>query len=90
MLTQSRFESQALNLAHRILAEVLVRRRGSDERLRYAAAQTRGKIDANPHQIDAVVFAIDRIPDGGRLDHLVRKDGEAKKLKHRSGGSRGR
>lgn len=58
-----------MNLKHplqrRILAEELVRRRAPDERRRYAAAQRRGRIDANPHQIDAVVFALDRIPEGG-------------------------
>jgi hypothetical protein len=58
-----------LNLKHplqrRIFVEELVRRRAPDERRRYAAAQRRGRIDANPHQIDAVVFALDRIAEGG-------------------------
>ena len=64
-----RFCERPLNLDHpiqrRILIEELVRRRAPDERRRYAAAQRRGRIDANPHQIDAVVFALDRIPEGG-------------------------
>jgi SNF2-related domain len=49
----------------RLLAEDLTRLRRSDEHRRYAAAQRRGRIDPNPHQIDAVVFALRRIPDGG-------------------------
>jgi hypothetical protein len=58
-----------LNGAHpihrRLLAEDLIRLRRSDEHRRYAAAQRRGRIDPNPHQIDAVVFALRRIPEGG-------------------------
>ena len=46
-------------------AEQLVRLRRSDERQRYAASQRRGRIDPNPHQIDAVIFALRRISDGG-------------------------
>lgn len=49
----------------RLLAEDLTRLRRSDEQRRYAAAQRRGRIDPNPHQIDAVVFALRRIPEGG-------------------------
>ncbi len=49
----------------RIWAERLVRRRGARERQRYALAQRRGRIDANPHQVDAVIFALARIPEGG-------------------------
>jgi hypothetical protein len=49
----------------RLLAEDLTRLRRSDEHRRYAAAQRRGRIDPNPHQIDAVVFALCRIPEGG-------------------------
>ncbi|MEY4544280.1 MAG: polymerase-associated protein RapA [Pseudomonadota bacterium] len=47
------------------LAEDLVRRRRSDEQRRYAAPQRAAKIDANPHQINAVVFALSRIREGG-------------------------
>ena len=46
-------------------AEDLVRLRRSSERRRYAASQRRGRIDPNPHQIDAVMFALRRIPEGG-------------------------
>ena len=49
----------------RIWAEELVRRPRTDEWLRYAASQRRGRIDANPHQIDAVLFALRKIQDGG-------------------------
>ena len=46
-------------------AEDLVRLRRSSERRRYAASQRLGRIDPNPHQIDAVMFALRRIPEGG-------------------------
>lgn len=47
------------------LAEDLVRRRRADEQRRSVASQRSARIDANPHQIDAVVFALARLPDGG-------------------------
>ena len=46
-------------------AEELVRRRRSDEHRRHVASQRAARIDPNPHQIDAVVFALGRIPEGG-------------------------
>ena len=46
-------------------AEDLVRLRRSSERRRYAASQRLGRVDPNPHQIDAVMFALRRIPEGG-------------------------
>jgi hypothetical protein len=49
----------------RYYAEDLVRLRRAGERRRHAASQRRGRIDANPHQIDAVMFALRRIPEGG-------------------------
>lgn len=52
-------------LERRLLAEELARRRRADERRRYTASQRRGRIDPNPHQIDAVAFALRRIPEGG-------------------------
>jgi len=52
-------------LQRRLAAERLVRRRRADEHQRYAASQRRGRIDPNPHQIDAVIFALRRIPEGG-------------------------
>lgn len=52
-------------IRRRLLAEDLVRLRRPDEQRRYAACQRQGRIDPNPHQIDAVVFALRRIPEGG-------------------------
>src|SRR5438132_782897 len=52
-------------LQRRLLCEELVRLRLPEEGRRYAASQRRGRIDPNPHQIDAVVFALRRIPEGG-------------------------
>src|SRR5689334_19134609 len=49
----------------RWLAEDLVRLRRSDERRRFAAPQRSGHIDANPHQIEAVIFALSRLGEGG-------------------------
>ncbi|HTE55218.1 MAG TPA: SNF2-related protein [Kofleriaceae bacterium] len=52
-------------IQRRLWAEELVRLRRARERERYAASQRRGRIDPNPHQIDAVIFALERIPSGG-------------------------
>jgi superfamily II DNA or RNA helicase len=49
----------------RLLAEDLVRVRRSDDRERYAASQRQARIDPNPHQIDAVIFALRRLQEGG-------------------------
>ncbi len=49
----------------RLLAEDLVRARRPDDRERYAAAQRQARIDPNPHQIDAVIFALRRLQEGG-------------------------
>ena len=49
----------------RFYAEDLVRLRRASERRRYVAAQRRGRVDPNPHQIEAVTFALRRIPEGG-------------------------
>ena len=49
----------------RFEAEDLVRLRRSSEQRRYAASQRLGRIDPNPHQVDAVMFALRRIPEGG-------------------------
>jgi hypothetical protein len=52
-------------LQMRWYAEDLVRLRRSDELRRYAAPQRSGHIDANPHQIEAVIFALSRLGEGG-------------------------
>jgi hypothetical protein len=49
----------------RLLAEDLVRVRRADELERYAASQRHARIDPNPHQIDAVIFALRRLREGG-------------------------
>src|SRR5262249_42446864 len=49
----------------RYLAEDLIRLRRSDEQRRYAAPQRAARVDANPHQIEAVIFALARIREGG-------------------------
>src|SRR3954465_10535977 len=49
----------------RILAEDLVRLRRPDDLERYAASQRQARIDPNPHQIDAVIFALRRLREGG-------------------------
>ncbi len=53
------------NFNRRILAEELVRVRRPDDRERYAASQRQARIDPNPHQIDAVIFALRRLREGG-------------------------
>ncbi len=42
-----------------------MRRRRSDEERRYSAPQRAAKIDANPHQVAAVIFALARLREGG-------------------------
>ena len=51
--------------SRRLLAEDLVRVRRPDDRERYAASQRQARIDPNPHQIDAVIFALRRLREGG-------------------------
>src|SRR3984885_16128020 len=47
------------------LVQDVVRVRRPDDRERYAAAQRQARIDPNPHQIDAVIFALRRLREGG-------------------------
>lgn len=42
-----------------------MRLRRPEDRERYAAAQRQARIDPNPHQIDAVIFALRRLQEGG-------------------------
>ncbi len=53
------------SIHRRYYAEDLVRLRRARERRRHIASQRRGRVDPNPHQIDAVMFALKRIPQGG-------------------------
>jgi hypothetical protein len=48
-----------------LAAEELVRLRRSDEQRRAVAPQRASRIDPNPHQIEAVVFALARLREGG-------------------------
>jgi hypothetical protein len=65
-MTATQWPSGALHpVQRRYLAEDLVRLRRSDEQRRYAAPQRAAKIDANPHQIEAVIFALARLREGG-------------------------
>src|SRR5215510_13795648 len=52
-------------IQRRLLSEEILRLRRSNEGRRYASAQRSGRIDPNPHQIDAVIFALRRIREGG-------------------------
>ncbi|MBM4777535.1 MAG: DEAD/DEAH box helicase family protein [Archangiaceae bacterium] len=52
-------------LQRRLAAEELVRLRRSEEHRRAIAPQRAARIDPNPHQIDAVVFALARVREGG-------------------------
>jgi hypothetical protein len=52
-------------IQQRYRVEDLVRLRRADEGARTAASQRQGRIDPNPHQVDAVIFALRRIPEGG-------------------------
>jgi hypothetical protein len=49
----------------RTAAEELVRLRRADEARRTAAPHRAARIDPNPHQVDAVVFALSRLREGG-------------------------
>lgn len=52
-------------ITRRWFAEELVRQRRADEEQRWLASQRAGRIDPNPHQVDAVIFALQRIREGG-------------------------
>src|SRR5262249_30427859 len=52
-------------IQRRYLTEQIVRLRRTDEKKQYASSQRQKRIDPNPHQIDAVIFALKRIPEGG-------------------------
>jgi len=51
-------------IQRRYFVEDLLRKRRADEHQRSGAVR-RGRIDPNPHQIDAVMFALSRLPEGG-------------------------
>jgi hypothetical protein len=66
LLTEATVTAHPPHIVQRLYdAEDLVRRRRADEYRRHVASQRAARIDANPHQIDAVMFALSRLPDGG-------------------------
>jgi hypothetical protein len=52
-------------LLRRTLLEDLLRRRRASDPVRLASALRLGQVDPNPHQLDAVRFALERLPEGG-------------------------
>jgi hypothetical protein len=52
-------------IQRRYLAEDLTRLRRSSEQRRYAAPHRAANVDPNPHQIEAVIFALSRLREGG-------------------------
>lgn len=50
-----------------LLAEELLRKRRTDDYERYVEVFRRSAIDPNPHQVEAVIFALERLPEGGAL-----------------------
>jgi adenine-specific DNA-methyltransferase len=57
----------ARRIQQRLIVEELTRRRASDDYERYLETFRRATVDANPHQIEAVVFALNRLSHGGAL-----------------------
>ena len=57
----------ARRLRQRLILEELTRQRPSDDYHRYLETFRRATVDANPHQIEAVMFALDRLQHGGAL-----------------------
>ena len=59
-------DNKALHpIQRRYAVEEFVRLRRAGDQSRFASSQRQGRIDPNPHQIDAVIFALKRIPEGG-------------------------
>jgi superfamily II DNA/RNA helicase len=54
-------------LRQRLILEELTRQRPGDDYERYLETFRRATVDANPHQIEAVMFALDRLQHGGAL-----------------------
>lgn len=57
----------ARRFRQRLLLEELTRQRPGDDYERYLETFRRATVDANPHQIEAVMFALDRLQHGGAL-----------------------
>ena len=54
-------------IRQRLLIEELVRKRRSDDAERFAEVFRRSTIDPNPHQIEAAMFALQRLSAGGAM-----------------------
>lgn len=54
-------------IRQRILVEELVRKRRSDDAERFVEVFRRSTVDPNPHQIEAAMFALRRLPAGGAM-----------------------
>ena len=54
-------------IQRRLLLEQLLRKRRASDYERYVESFRRAAVDANPHQLEAVAFALGRIPEGGAM-----------------------
>lgn len=54
-------------IKQRLLIEELTRKRRSDDAERFTEVFRRATVDPNPHQIEAAMFALRRIPEGGAM-----------------------
>ncbi len=54
-------------IQQRILVEELTRKRRSDDAERFLEIFRRSTVDPNPHQIEAAMFALRRLPEGGAM-----------------------
>ena len=59
--------SKAKAIRRRLLLEQLLRKRRASDYERYVESFRRAAVDANPHQLEAVAFALGRIPEGGAM-----------------------
>lgn len=57
----------ARRIQQRLIVEELTRQRAGSDHERYIETFRRATVDANPHQIEAVVFALNRLEHGGAL-----------------------
>lgn len=57
----------ASSLLRRLLLEQLLRKRLSSDYERYVESFRRCAVDPNPHQLEAVAFALRRLPEGGAM-----------------------
>ena len=55
------------SLQHRLLLEQLLRKRRASDYERYVESFRRAAVDPNPHQLEAVAFALGRLPEGGAM-----------------------